>query len=212
MISFKCPTCGKVYSVKDEFSGRQGTCTGCQAKFRIPSVSAAPNIATANPTPVQGIRCPFCDSEISAAAKRCRHCGETVDVALRAAEEARRSAEEARRTVDKGPTIIVNNSASASASAVASNDYDYDYPRRPHKSPGTAAALEVLFGLLLGTFGVGHIYADNLAVGLVVMFGWWFILFVNILLCMVFIGFITLPMCWLAIMIISPIMAANSCR
>ncbi len=35
--------------------------------------------------------CPFCISKIPSAAKKCRFCGETVDVTLRAAEEAVRA-------------------------------------------------------------------------------------------------------------------------
>lgn len=38
------------------------------------------------------IRCPICDEDISARAKKCRHCGETLDPSLRVAEEARRTA------------------------------------------------------------------------------------------------------------------------
>ena len=34
------------------------------------------------------IRCPICDEDISARAKKCRHCGETLDPSLRVAEEA----------------------------------------------------------------------------------------------------------------------------
>ena len=34
--------------------------------------------------------CPFCAEQISPAAKKCKHCGETLDVALRAAQEAQR--------------------------------------------------------------------------------------------------------------------------
>jgi hypothetical protein len=41
--------------------------------------------------------CPFCASAIPAAAKKCRYCGETIDVALRAAEEAKREARRASR-------------------------------------------------------------------------------------------------------------------
>lgn len=40
--------------------------------------------------------CPFCGEEVKVKAKKCKHCGETLDVALRAAEEAKRAAEEAR--------------------------------------------------------------------------------------------------------------------
>lgn len=45
--------------------------------------------------------CPFCASQIPIRAKVCRDCGETVDVALRAAEEAKREAKAARRDRDR---------------------------------------------------------------------------------------------------------------
>lgn len=37
--------------------------------------------------------CPFCAEQILSRAKKCRHCGETVDVAMRKAEEALRIAD-----------------------------------------------------------------------------------------------------------------------
>lgn len=43
--------------------------------------------------------CAFCGEDVLAVAKKCKHCGETLDVALRAAEEAKR---EARRGRDRG--------------------------------------------------------------------------------------------------------------
>lgn len=45
------------------------------------------------PAGTDRVRCPMCDEDISARAKKCRHCGETLDLSLRAAEEARRTAE-----------------------------------------------------------------------------------------------------------------------
>ena len=84
------------------------------------------------------------------------------------------------------------------------------YYQTPPKSPGTAVLLEVLPGFFFQTFGIGHMYAGNVGMGLLFMFGYWFIQFINALLCFVLIGFITLPLCWLAAMIVSPILAANT--
>ncbi|WP_305805266.1 hypothetical protein [Stenotrophomonas sp. YIM B06876] len=80
----------------------------------------------------------------------------------------------------------------------------------PHKSGGTAAVLEVVPGLFQ-IFGIGHLYAGNVATGLLFMFGYWALALVNFLLCFVFIGFITWPLCWIATMILSPVVAARSC-
>jgi len=64
---------------------------------------------------------------------------------------------------------------------------------------------------ILGTFGIGHMYAGNVGIGLLFMFGYWALLFVSIMLLFVGIGFITLPVCALGTPILSPIIAANSC-
>lgn len=80
----------------------------------------------------------------------------------------------------------------------------------PPRSPGAAVLLEILPGIFLQTFGIGHIYAGNVAVGLLFMFGYWFVAFVNFLLLFVLIGFITWPLCFLATLIISSITASNA--
>ena len=82
----------------------------------------------------------------------------------------------------------------------------------PVKSGGTAALLEILPGFFLQTFGIGHIYAGRVGTGLIFMFGYWLLLFLNILLCFVFVGYITGPLCWIAAMIISPLTASNACK
>ena len=80
----------------------------------------------------------------------------------------------------------------------------------PPKTTAVAVLLEVLPGLFLQTFGIGHLYAGNIGVGLLFMFGYWFVQFINILLCFVLIGFITGPLCFILALVISPILASNA--
>ena len=80
----------------------------------------------------------------------------------------------------------------------------------PPKSPGTAVLLEVLPGFFFQTFGIGHMYAGNVPVGLLLMFGYWFVTFVNFLLCFLLIGFITWPLCFLGTLILSSVTASNA--
>jgi TM2 domain-containing membrane protein YozV len=80
----------------------------------------------------------------------------------------------------------------------------------PPKSPGAAVLLELLPGFFFQTFGIGHMYAGNVGMGLLFMFGYWFVLFVNILLCFLIIGFITGPLCFLGTMVVSSMLAANT--
>ena len=75
-----------------------------------------------------------------------------------------------------------------------------------------AALLEFLPGLLAATFGIGHIYAGNVALGLCAMFGYWLMFAVNVALCFVLVGFVTMPLCWLVMIVGSPIAAAAACR
>ena len=53
--------------------------------------------------------CAFCAEPIAAAAKKCKHCGETLDVALRAAEEAKRMSQ-------RQPNVYMNAGGAAIAS------------------------------------------------------------------------------------------------
>ena len=82
--------------------------------------------------------------------------------------------------------------------------------RTPPKSSGTAVLLEVLPGFFCQTFGIGHIYAGNVGVGLLFMFGYWFLQFINFLLLFLLIGIITMPLTFILAMVISPILASNT--
>lgn len=69
-------------------------------------------------TEVGMMECPFCAEQINARAKKCRHCGETIDVALRASEEALRAANR------NGGNVYMNSSAAA-AVAVPSRGFPH---------------------------------------------------------------------------------------
>ena len=77
---------------------------------------------------------------------------------------------------------------------------------------GMAVILELLPGLFLQTFGIGNIYAGNVAGGIFMMLGYWVAAFFNFLLCFVFIGFVTWPLTWLAFMIFCPMLANSSAK
>lgn len=80
------------------------------------------------------------------------------------------------------------------------------------KSPSTAVLLELLPGFFFQTIGFGNIYAGNVGIGIALMLGYWFVLFINAILCSVIIGFITLPLCWIGAMILSSILASNAAK
>jgi uncharacterized protein (DUF983 family) len=61
--------------------------------------------------------CPFCGESVLQVAKKCKHCGETIDVALRAAEEAKRATE--RRSSQ--PNVFMNAGGGASSSSSAAS-------------------------------------------------------------------------------------------
>ncbi len=58
--------------------------------------------------------CPFCSEEILLEAKKCKHCGEIIDITLRAADEARRAQDMSRYAEPApAPTIVMAPQAPA---------------------------------------------------------------------------------------------------
>lgn len=74
------------------------------------------------------------------------------------------------------------------------------------KSPAAAVMLELVPGLSQ-IFGIGNIYAGNVAAGILLMLGYWVSCVVNFFLCVFMIGFVTWPLTWIAFMVVSSIMA-----
>lgn len=118
-MSIKCPHCQQKLSEGESLPGQRVKCSSCGKKFHLPmavetpeemeidrlpdhsqtfevvKASPPPTPIEVTPTPQSGRDCPFCGERVMAVAKKCKHCGETLDVALRSAEEARRFSEQA---------------------------------------------------------------------------------------------------------------------
>jgi hypothetical protein len=82
----------------------------------VPTVPPARPVAVEEWADVELVRqnaqfkaCDFCGESILVIARKCKHCGETLDPSLRAAEEAQRSAEQASRRSGGGGTVIVES-------------------------------------------------------------------------------------------------------
>ena len=93
----------------------------------------------------------------------------------------------------------------------ATREIHYHHHQRGPE-PGIAVVLEILPGLMMQTFGIGVIYAGNVAAGLCIMFGYWVLTVINVLLCIVVVGFITWPLTWIAFMIFCPMLANNTAK
>ncbi len=162
------------------------SCLTCGKKLKAPDGSAGKNV-----------KCPKCGARMVVPA----------DALPPQAENLRFEPE--RNMEDDEPP---RPSERRSPARRSDDEYEDDDDRRPQhivhhhhaeKSGGTAVVLEILPGLLIQTFGIGHMYAGHVGIGLAFMFGYWAILAVNILLCFFCIGWVTLTLCWVGTVIFS---------
>src|SRR5262245_61304279 len=105
-----CPHCSAPGTVPETARGRKVRCASCGTKFTAPPADqppgtimatplatwlpaalaeAAPRSAPPSPPPAgahppsSSVPCPFCGEQVLPAAKKCKHCHEVLDVALR---------------------------------------------------------------------------------------------------------------------------------
>ncbi len=96
MISFPCPRCRKILKASEEKVGAVSKCPNCKTPVRVPEAFPyTPSI----PKVAEQTTCPYCSESVSASAKKCKHCGEILDVALR----------EARSPSGNGVSVVNNN-------------------------------------------------------------------------------------------------------
>ncbi|SBT40687.1 hypothetical protein [Micromonospora auratinigra] len=79
----------------------------------------------------------------------------------------------------------------------------------PQKSAGAAVALEILLGLL-GIFGVGNLYAGRTGTGVALLLSFWGLFWVNFFLIFAFIGLVTMPLTWIAYLVMGALLAARA--
>ncbi|MET8044899.1 hypothetical protein ABZU25_29050 [Micromonospora sp. NPDC005215] len=79
----------------------------------------------------------------------------------------------------------------------------------PQKSAGAAIALELVLGLF-GIFGVGNLYAGRTAHGVILMLSFWGLFWINVLLIFAVIGLVTMPLTWIAYLVLGPLLAARA--
>jgi len=113
-------------------------------------------------------RCPYCSETVFASAKKCRHCGEILDVALRAAEEAKKASSSQQQ-----PMVFMNAGGGGGGSSAAASAANGGFgPVVGTKSRVLAALLAFFFGGI----GVHKFYLGQIGWGIVYfLFSWTFI-------------------------------------
>jgi hypothetical protein len=130
-IPVTCLTCGARLNAPQEAAGKTVRCPRCEAILSVVVEVAEAGSQTAStpaiksswsePPPARATKaCDFCGEEILVIARKCKHRGETLDPALRTAEEAKRLA------------VRSSGSAAAASTVVIHKGTEYRFPHLLH--------------------------------------------------------------------------------
>ena len=84
--------------------------------------------------------------------------------------------------------------------------YRYEAAVAPRDN-AIAVMLELLPGMFMQTFGIGNIYAGNVALGIVLMLSYWALTVINFFLVFIAIGLITWPLTFIVFMVVGIVTA-----
>ncbi len=150
--TFACPHCKQSLEASDDLLGQTVQCPSCKQNFTVPKASASLQMLPTAPTP-RTKACPFCGEDILTEARKCKHCGETVDVALRVAEES-------KKAHANQPMVFMNAGGGGGAAATAAPSHVIG----GQKSQGVAIACWCL--CLIGICGAHRFYLGDASGGL----------------------------------------------
>jgi DNA-directed RNA polymerase subunit RPC12/RpoP len=151
-LNFVCPSCRQSLEAPEELLGQTVQCPSCSTTINVPHQMAT---ASAYTPPPRMKDCPYCSEQILASAKKCKHCGEIVDIALRSAEQATKYQVDQISNASKHKSFALSNDANGKA-----------------WSGGEMAAYVVLTllipltGLILGIVGLSNEARKGQAAGL----------------------------------------------
>lgn len=181
-IRVVCRGCGKGVKAPEKYAGKVVKCPGCKSPLQLPKVTEASSAPSAPsnpqaknlkpepaslpppppPQPVsselvvsESIDCPYCSEPIKRTAKKCKHCGEFLDAALRDSA----SFDSAIRDSYAATPVA------APAAAPVAVQVNIPMPQQRYWNKGIAALLSFLIP------GAGQLYKGQVLNGLV-----WFLL------------------------------------
>jgi hypothetical protein len=138
MPAVACPSCAARLRAPDQAAaGRKLPCPRCKTLIAVPANTSSQVVVAARPTPaavaqlpVALMDCPFCGENVLATARKCKHCGEIIDVAertMRGSARRRRDEED-----DESPRRTKTKTSVAAAAASTTVIVQAESGKFPH--------------------------------------------------------------------------------